>query len=203
MSEREPKIALLMPVYGTVPSQCYANNIHFILDLLKNFPLTISIVDSTYLPRARNILLQNFLNSDADYALFIDSDMLLPKNAVQVLLGHEKEVISAHYFRRNPPYESVAQKRTGEKYETIREPLEGEEFEVDATGMGFLLVKREVIEAVAQKKPVFTVLDKEDGSVKGEDVVFFEKIKEAGYKVWVSKKVRAGHYGGIVFPPAK
>jgi GT2 family glycosyltransferase len=76
----------------------------------------------------------------------------------------------------------------------------GDEFEADATGMGCFLVKREVIERLAQQKPIFSVEDKENASVKGEDVIFCDKIKLAGYKIWVSKKVRAGHFGGIVFP---
>ncbi len=198
--QQKPKIALLLPVYGAIPSICFVNLVNFILDSLRSFPMTVSFVDSTYLPRARNMLVENFLKSGADYALFVDSDMLLPKNAVETLLGHGKEVVSAHYFRRNPPYESVAQRKAGEKYETIPEPSLGDEFEADATGMGCMLVKREVIEKLAQQKPIFTVEDKENSSVKGEDVIFCDKIKAAGYKIWVSKKVRAGHFGGIVFP---
>ena len=56
------------------------------------------------------------------------------------------------------------------------------------------------IEKLAKQKPIFSVEDKQNSEVKGEDVLFCEKIRALGYKIWVSKKVRAGHFGGIVFP---
>ncbi len=200
MIQKPAKIAVLIPVYSTVPAQCFSNILHFALDSLKLFPLSISTVESTYITRARNILIENFLNSTADYALFVDSDMILPKDTIAGLLAHEKDVISAYYIRRTPPHVSVALKKMGGKYETIMNPSEGDEFEADITGMGCMLVKREVIEKVSEKKPVFTVNDNSDSSVKGEDAIFCEKIREAGYKIWVSKKVIAGHFGGILVP---
>ncbi len=200
MDEKNPKIGILIPVYSTVPSTSFSNITNFILGNAKKYPIMLSIVDSTFITLARNRLIDNFLKSNADYALFIDSDMVLPHNAIEGLLSHKKDAISALYLRRLPPHEPVAMKKNNEKYENIKQIPSQDEFEVDATGLGCFLIKREVIEAIAHEKPIFAIEEKADFQVKGEDTIFCEKIKKAGYKIWVSKKILVGHFGATVFP---
>ncbi len=195
------KIAIMIPVYDHVPAKSFGNIIGFLTETAKKFQVSILITDSTHVTLARNILLENFLKTDSEYALFIDSDMILPPNTLEELLSHDKDVISALYLRKAPPYYPVCMKSIGEeKYEIITQLPESSEFEVDATGLGCFLVKREVIEKVAKTKPVFTMENKPDLRVKSEDTIFCEKIKKAGYKIWVSRKATAGHFGAIIAP---
>jgi len=64
---------------------------------------------------------------------------------------------------------------------------------VDWVGFGCILVKREVIEKIG----VNCFEDKWDyklGSrAVGHDILFCDKVKKAGYKVWIDKNVQCGH----------
>lgn len=63
----------------------------------------------------------------------------------------------------------------------------------DASGGAFLLVHREVFEAL--EKPWFV----RDGAKKGEDFYFFERARRAGFELWVDRSVICGHEWGEAY----
>jgi len=60
----------------------------------------------------------------------------------------------------------------------------------DASGGAFLLVQREVFEALSE--PWFV----RDDLKKGEDFYFFERARRAGFELWVDRSVICGHEWG-------
>jgi hypothetical protein len=58
--------------------------------------------------------------------------------------------------------------------------------QVDAVGFGAVLIKAEVIKAIAEPRFMSTC-----GT--GEDILFCYKAKKAGFQTWVDTRVKLGH----------
>lgn len=140
----------------------------------------------TIVHQARNIIANALLNSDFDWLLFLDSDHTFEPDLLKKLMARDKEIVGAQYFMRIPPYAPVCGKINSEGKPTS--VLIKEFSEVDGIGMGATLIHRSVFEKI--ERPWFEFIGE-----KGEDIVFCEKAKEAGFKIWCDPDVEIAHIG--------
>jgi hypothetical protein len=96
---------------------------------------------------ARNDLAQRAVEMNADFALFIDSDLTFPPDALVRLLAHGKDVVAGTYNKRVPPYETLG-KLKGE-VPPVEELLKGGLREADYLPGGFMLIRTEVFKKLA------------------------------------------------------
>ena len=149
--------------------------------------------------RARNILISRFLKTDFDYILFIDERTVGHVDTLDQLLAADKPVISAtsQTFkilsgnRKALVPTSFVAKEGKNKYRY--HAGKGVE-EVDVTNMACTLVKREVIENMARPWFKFEFLDEDGTELMGEEFTFCQKVKEAGYKIYVDYDVLTHHF---------
>jgi hypothetical protein len=127
----------------------------------------------------------HFLKTDADFLLFLDSDMVPPADMLVRLTECDKDIVSALAFRRVPGYEPCIFK--GEEF--YRDYPKGL-IEVDGTGMACTLIKRKVFEKTPQ--PWFFP------GKKGEDLSFCDRVKEAGFKIFCDTTLICGHVSSFV-----
>ena len=143
---------------------------------------------------ARNECVETFLNSDASYMFFVDSDVEPPSNTIEHLLSHgfDKKIVSALCYEIKVDVDGfpkrvpmVLQKVPDKKmeYKVIDKPLEGF-MEVDATGTICVIIHRSVFRKI--KPPWF------DGVA--EDFYFYEKAKKKGFSVYVDCNCKVTHY---------
>ena len=65
--------------------------------------------------------------------------------------------------------------------------------EVDGAATGCMLIHRKVFDKV--EKPYFEIPLDEDGlAACSEDIYFCGKAQEAGFKIWIDKRMIANHY---------
>ena len=128
--------------------------------------------------------------------------MVMPPNTVELLLKHGKEAVSGLYFLRKMLFPCFRQYKDG-NYVSGYDFPKNSLVKVDACGLGCFLVKRKVIEKISMQNPgkplFFTRYD--EGSrtrVSGEDTVFCELIRKAGFEIFVDTGLILGHYGGII-----
>lgn len=151
--------------------------------------------------QARNRLVYEALQFEADYMLWLDCDHVFPVDTINRLLGHGKQIVGCNYARRvfSGPTSPVAAKLgreglpVGERlcYTTKEKAEAGELEKVDHMGMGVTLMHMSVIEQIKDHcggnfMPLFHWEPVEEGSgqVFGEDAYFFKKCREAGVDVW-------------------
>lgn len=132
---------------------------------------------------AREQAAKYFLESDCDYMLFLDSDMVPPADMLIKLIRHDKSIVSALAFRRVPNYEPCIFKNDMEFYLDYPKDL----IEVTGVGMACTLIKKEVFEKVPQ--PWFTP------TAIGEDLSFCKRATDAGYKIFCDTNLICGHVG--------
>lgn len=135
----------------------------------------------------RNILLDEFLRSDCEYLLSVDSDILLPPNTIKALQEPQCDIISAlvcngHEIGDEGIYNILNRNPYG-RYEHIRNFPSDQIFEVDCTGAAYL-IKRKVIEKYRVRY---------SASRGSEDIGFCEDAKAKGIKIYCNPQVVAEH----------
>ena len=139
-----------------------------------------------------------------DYMLWVDDDVMVPETVVEQLLATQGQVVSGLYFMRKPPHLPVA-------YNLVDDPAHPERFwniqsypdnsviEVDATGMGCMLVATEVFRRMSEPWFAWQSMDarpdEHDHRSMGEDMYFTAKARSLGYKVLLSTGTICQHIG--------
>lgn len=107
----------------------------------------------------RNNIVTGFLKSEADWLLWIDTDVKFKLGAVKRLLDARRTLISGVYVGKTPPYTNIAFRRQGNgRYVEVSEfedYYRGEIIEIDMAGMGFCLTHRTVFEDMQKKFTVY------------------------------------------------
>lgn len=143
----------------------------------------------------RDYLTMQALDTQADYVLWLDSDVVFEPDLLDKLIEDDKDIVSGLYFRRRPPFSPVIYKkiRYGDGTDRITEEYpdypQDSLFEVDAFGMGACLVKTSVLKDIVEKwhtafSPFMSY---------GEDISFCLRAKMLGYKLWCDSRIKLGH----------
>jgi len=112
-------------------------------------------IDMHIVSKARSIIVQA-TPPGADVLWFVDSDVLLPPNAPELLTGLEHSpVVSGVYFSRRHPYLPQVYNRVSAEIDNFSYlpvvSLPQEPFFADAVGAGCLLVRRSVFEDLTKE----------------------------------------------------
>lgn len=159
----------------------------------------VNFVSGTLIADQRQKLVMMAIKQKADYVLFLDSDMRFPPYLLERLLSHGKDVVACNYATRRLPVKTVAFSDFAELkciYSSDKTGLE----EVDAVGMGAMLIKTEIFKKLPL--PWFSISYLPSGNMYiGEDIYFCKLAQANGIKVYVdhdlSKDVR--HIGVMEF----
>ena len=201
-------VMLAMPVYPpSMPVQT-------VISLLETQTLLVKRgINSTYLlnagcslvHHARNRAVSDFLASKHTHLFWVDSDIVWsPEDFIRLLMFATKlDIVCALYPIKREPIEFML----GVGQEVDVETNEYGCVPIKATGIGFTVVTRRVIEKLAETAPTARIPDDNrrmpfifrcdifNGDARGEDMAFFADARDAGFKVWMDPHVRLGHVG--------
>lgn len=176
----------------------------------RKVPCDIGMVaGSSVVQWARDEVADLFLNGPCNRLFWIDSDMVWePWQFVRLLaMSKMHDVVCATYPAKmdQPTFFINHDKSVG--------MTRGEHglVEIYGTGLGFTVMTREVMEAVAAQASVihdevtgkdmasiFRIDHEQRGALRtrrGEDMAFFSDIRAMGYKVWMDPTIDLGHVG--------
>lgn len=165
----------------------------------------------------RNAIGHYFLReTDADFVLMLDDDMVFPSVVGEALAKHDKPIACGVYFQRGDNvyphiYRLQGRRPDGwgepalyfehpQDFYHLYEPYLGQRehfdqpmyiegmplIQVDAAGTGCVLIRRDVLERTPY--PWF----RQEWGARG-DLLFFVKAGLAGYKTWVDPGIICGH----------
>ena len=155
--ETKPTVVLLCPTYRNPEAQTRDALARMVKHTNESGKATIyggPPVQASVVHWSRNWLIGEHIKSGKPWthALYSDDDMTPPEDAVLRLLSAKKDIIAGHCTRRNdPPIPNIRfyDKETGETRQIWEWP-EGQIFEVDSVGTGFMLLSQNALEQVAQ-----------------------------------------------------
>ena len=149
--------------------------------------------------KARNNIAQEAIQYGFDYLLTVDSDMIIPRNALTSMLSRNTDVCLGVYPRKNTKTEQTEIFALGQKdftdsnnmSATQIDELNGQAVEIKGGGLGCALIKVGVFEKIAF--PWFKYVQYDNGAVLSEDNYFCTQVRAAGLTVMVDSAVRCGH----------
>lgn len=160
---------------------------------------------------ARNRIAQKALDGGFDYTLMVDSDVVLPKDALSNLLDEPKDVCLGYYAHRDP--DNIYRGRTcicrlfdenGQRY--FNYPLESEytateifnardngvkKIQIHGGGMGCAMIKVEVFRKI--QYPWYDWVNYKSRGMLSEDLFFCEGCKNHNIPIYTDTRVNCGH----------
>ena len=134
----------------------------------------------------RNLLLEGFLDSDADYLFSVDSDILVPPSALNCLLEDDCDIVSAlvcnGHELGNEKIFNILKRKNGRWMHLLEFPRD-KIFQVDCTGAAYL-IKRRVIEACGVRY---------SAALGAEDIGFCHSAGKKGIKIFCDSRVECTH----------
>ena len=142
----------------------------------------------------RNTIVKRFLESDNDYLLQIDSDVV-PSNNPLLLADLELDVVGAPCWVYQERVFLNIYRLLGDSLVLASAENEKGLIEVDAIGSGVLLTSRAVLSAT--KAPFERRYDEDGIATLGQDLYFCQKAREAGFKIFAHLDFVSKHYKTI------
>lgn len=197
------KLAVCIPVRDTLHSAhalCLAEMMK--LNTQREMDTEIFMDASTILLTQRERLATEALNFNADYILWLDSDITFPSSVALRLLAHDEPVVACNYIRRQLPAKGVAYEIIGDWENPLPFDVQDELVDVQGVGMGCMLIKTEIFKKLPKPWFEFGWSSKSNDHL-GEDMLLCQKIASAGYTIKIdtvlSHELR--HLGTWAFGP--
>lgn len=160
---------------------------------------------------ARNAIAKKAMELNADYVLMVDNDVVLPHDALKLLLEDRKQVCLGFYAHRgtdnlytgrtcvcrlfdadgkayfNYPLES---EYTAEELEALRNSGEYK-LQIHGGGMGCAFIQTDVFRTL--KYPYYDWVNYKGGGMLSEDLYFCEQCKMRKIPIYTDTRVACGH----------
>lgn len=188
----KPKVLVAIPTTGVMRTETAI----FLTKFDKtNYHVDLAFTIGGGLIHNRNLLVKKFLETNAEWFLFIDSDVAPPLNVLD-MIENGKDICAGIYHQYVKAHDLViplmfVKKENRERF--AKDDIVGDVIEVDGAATGCMLIHRRVFEKV--KKPYFEIpYDKDGLSACSEDIYFCGKAQKAGFKIWIDKRMIGNHY---------
>ncbi|MBU2496780.1 MAG: hypothetical protein KJ767_01840 [Nanoarchaeota archaeon] len=155
--------------------------------------------------KARNLLREKFLEGDYDYFLSLEQDVIPPKNIIEGLLSHKKEIVSGivyHLFPKDKSWQEkpmIAIKSTTQKGKLAF--LSSEQIEnvnaivkIDYCSMGCLLISKQVLKKIKFRYEEYEDSNKDNPEdVKWDDMCFCKDAQNLNEIIYADLGAKCRH----------
>lgn len=209
-----PRVLIATPTYNAQVHASYMLGVlGAFLGLSKRYDLQHEFIHGTLVDKARDALAERALELEADWLVFIDSDIGFHPSALRLLLAKAAEtsvpILAVAYPRRSME----------KRYFSVRPLPDADPPVMDSRGIcevlgaptGFMAIRREVLEAVGRYSDEATLSYKhadgtmhkrffafgysEEGFLLGEDFTFCELARGLGFPTFVLPGIELTHEG--------
>lgn len=183
-------LTLGVPTYGQIDPS-FAVHLRLLQIPFKSFELLNP--QNMQIDEARNYIVDKM---HGDYLFFVDSDVIVPSDALMKLVEHDKDIVCGLYFTKTAPFYPVIYNKSEAdgRYDVKMWYEKNKLIEVYSAGLGCCLIKREVFDKIGQPWFKFTT-GYTDALRESEDHFFFRRAREEGYKIYCDTSIACGHVG--------
>lgn len=207
MSKKKIKVVLGIPMIDRIPADFFQS----VLTLdLRGLDVKVAVEAGSLVYTARNSIVAYAADAKADYIMWMDSDMIFPRDTVQTLLkdalDNDLDYVSGIYFKRAFPTAPVivkdliwARKEDGtydNGAELYKDYPKDQLFEIAASGFGCVLTRVDTLLSVTA---MYKMSPFEPLPCLGEDYSFCKRFANVGGKMWCDSRVKCGHVGKYVY----
>lgn len=202
-SSRKSKLAVCIPTRDTLHSAhalCLSELVKF--NTMNDLDTHVFMDASTILLTQRERLGTMALELNAEFILWLDSDITFPATTAVRLMSHNEPLVAANYIRRQLPAKGVAYEVIGDWQNPLPFDYQDTLVEVQGVGMGCMLMKTEILTKIP--KPWFEFgWSPQSNDFLGEDMILCQKMSRAGYTVKIDTHIshELRHLGTWAFGP--
>lgn len=144
------------------------------------------------LTNAQNLMRKRFLEGDYSHMFSLEQDLIPPKDIIEQLLAHDKDVVGGWYYITSIPRPCVSQEWTLIDMKFCQKPpllinMATERLmKCFSASFGVSLIKRKVIEEIKFK--VYT------GFSHHSDTWFYFDCEKKGFEVWIDTDLLIPHF---------
>lgn len=158
---------------------------------------SISYAQGCLVHANRNKIVTNFLSSNSEWLLQIDTDMVFNSDLIDklLLLASKKEAKIVSGWAMNiikGKYVPVIYQRNGDRYKHIL-PTANQYISVDAVGTACIMIHRTVFEKLKNTSQNWFYFDNYNEELIGEDLVFCNNARLANYEIWIDTNLKLKH----------
>lgn len=146
--------------------------------------------------KARNVIADEAMDYNFDYVLMVDSDMIIPSDALVKMLRDPVDLCLGCYPRKNTADGTFELSKLSNKdyvdmfhYDELAN-LTGK-IDVKGGGFGCALIRVECMRALP--RPLFRYVEYDNGDLLSEDNYFCGHMHDAGFRVQADADVMCGH----------
>jgi hypothetical protein len=179
------KLAILVPTRDMVHTH-FSYSIAQLLSTTREMGIDAYLFydSSTILLNQRERLIEKAKEINADYVLWLDSDMMFPSTTALRLIHHGKDIVGCNYRKRSKPLTTVAFTDLTDWSSWLPLEPQNELVKVEGVGMGCLLMKTDVFYGL--EKPYFEFTFKEDTQDWfGEDFNLQKKLRNNNCEIFI------------------
>lgn len=190
------KILIAVPTFENIQPEVFKS----IYDLdTSGYETDFDFVKGYDVAMARSRIAKKAIECGYDYVMMVDSDTVIPKDALVNMLDPETDIVLGCCPRKNSKTRMSAlctlkDNPTGTGYHVSLnyDALQGEErIKLAVGGFACALIDTDVFRNM--KYPYFRYLQYGNGSILSEDFYFCEQAGLSGYEVWADPRVKCGH----------
>lgn len=179
--------------------------------LMKKYHLQVRFhPGNAIISRARNYMISCFLESNADYIVFVDHDVFWQSGDLIKLADFEEDIVAGAYPYRKDPIEFPVRYLPKAELWADEKGL----LEVEGCAAGFMCISRNAIETMiaarpdteyeetaAENKKAWALFDflKEGKQYYGEDYTFCKIARDCGLKIKIDPRIPLNHIGYKTF----
>ena len=173
-------------------SECTAS----IIGMRKPPGTRVMITVGGSMAKAWNDIGARVLGSDAEWLMLLNDDHVYAVDTVECLLARNVDVVTGFYLHRHFPFAPVLYDKletiNGKEWYQIFSPPAGASglWPIVGCGDGCMLIRRRVLEAIP---PPIWEISKFLPDVQSTDLIFSEKIRQAGFQIWADLDVVVPH----------
>jgi len=162
-----------------------------------------AFVTGSLVYKSRNDLAEKAVNSEADYTLWLDSDMVFPQTLLIDLMEDMKgrDIVTGVCHMRRAPFSPCIWKSLKRGLTSEDSQIEGYDdyprdgiFEIDGCGFACVMVRTSVIKTVIDRyHEAFAPLPG-----FGEDISFCIRARNCGFDIHCDPRIQIGHIGSTI-----
>lgn len=226
-------IVIGTPCYGGQMCTEYTQSLLALKEACMQYGIKMTCIflgNESLIQRGRNTIAHHFLQmEDATHLMFIDADQRFRANDIALMIKADKGIIGGPVPMKGIDWSRVRQgavlnhpnlsaltgifnlnKLPGHDMVSPDQP-----FQVEHIGTGFMLIRRDVFEALAPHTQTYTNggasihpdeevhdffrVQVEDGKLLSEDYHFCHEYRKHGGTVWAAPWCELGHFGAYCF----
>lgn len=195
------RIFVAVPVYQYPEPECVESLFRLVSLYRDRYDFQVRFIHGYSIDQARNKAVAEFLASECEKLLFVDSDIIVNEMAFDLLAASKRQVVSGVYNKKSLAVREVElySVEGNQWHKVTPDEVKEEEMPVAACGFGMVMLCRDAVKKVVAQAKGFPFRFVHGVRSVSEDIFFCNELSKAGISVYAEGAAKVGHVGKFIY----